>query len=95
MEQNYQQKKGLVMREVCGERVIIGEGTEAINFNKLISLNETAAFLWQEAGRQQQFSAQSLADALCAEYEVEKETALNDTNNILNDWKEADLIELA
>ena len=40
-------KKGFVLREVCGERVIMGEGLGAINFGKLLALNETAAWLWQ------------------------------------------------
>jgi len=35
-------KKGFVLREVCGERVIVGEGLGAINFGKLLALNETA-----------------------------------------------------
>ena len=33
------QKKGFVLREVCGENVIVAEGIETVNFNKLISLN--------------------------------------------------------
>ena len=32
-------KEGFVLREVCGERVIVGEGLGAINFGKLLSLN--------------------------------------------------------
>ena len=40
-------KKGFVLREVCGERVIMGEGLGAINFGKLLALNETAAWLWE------------------------------------------------
>ena len=42
-------KNGFVLREVCGERVIVGEGLEAINFGRLLCLNETAAWLWKEA----------------------------------------------
>ena len=41
-------KDGFVLREMCGENIVAGEGLEHINFNKLISLNSTAAFLWQE-----------------------------------------------
>jgi hypothetical protein len=40
-------KDGFVLREMCGENIITGEGLEHINFNKLISLNSTAAFLWK------------------------------------------------
>ena len=41
------QKEGFVLRTVCGEHVIVGEGLGTIDFGKLISLNETAAWLWK------------------------------------------------
>ena len=42
-------KKGFVLRQVCGENVIVGEGLDAINFGRMLCLNETAAWLWQKA----------------------------------------------
>ena len=60
-------KEGFVLREVCGEKVIVGEGLGAIDFGKLLSINETAAWLWNEAGRQVDFSVDSLAEAICEE----------------------------
>ena len=44
------QKEGFVLRTVCGEHVIVGEGLGTIDFGKLISLNETAAWIWKKAG---------------------------------------------
>ena len=57
-------KKGFVLREVCGEKVIVGEGLETINFGKLISVNDTAAMLWQKATELGDFTIEQLADAL-------------------------------
>ena len=59
-------KKGFVLREVCGERVIMGEGLGAINFGKLLTLNETAAWLWQQAQNMGDFTIEALAERLCA-----------------------------
>ena len=39
-------KDGFELREVCGEYVILSSGMENIDFSKIISLNESAAFLW-------------------------------------------------
>ena len=39
-------KKGFVLRQLLGEYVVTGEGLERVNFNKIISLNATAAYLW-------------------------------------------------
>ncbi len=87
------QKKGFVLREVCGENVIVAEGIETVNFNKLISLNETAAWLWNKATELGDFTEEQLADALCAEYDVEHERALNDIQKSVAQWKEIGLIE--
>lgn len=38
-------KNGFVIREICGEKVLSGEGSDFVNFNKLIRLNDSAAYL--------------------------------------------------
>ena len=86
-------KEGFVLREVCGEKVIVGEGLGAIDFGKLLSINETAAWLWNEAGRQVEFTVDSLAEALCGEYEVDIETARVDVDRLLTQWKELGILE--
>ena len=86
-------KKGFVLRDVCGEKVIMGEGVGALDFGKLLCLNETAAWLWQQAERSGDFTVESLADALCDEYEVSKETALKDVAAIVDEWKKVNVIE--
>ena len=40
-------KKGFVLRRMCGEHVVTADSLEQINFNKLVTLNESAAYLWQ------------------------------------------------
>ncbi len=86
-------KKGFVLREVCGERVITGEGLEAINFGKLLALNETAAYLWKQATEQGDFTIDSLTEKLCEDFEVEKETAAADVADILKKWQEVGVVE--
>lgn len=87
------QKKGFVLRTVCGENVIVGEGLETINFGKLISLNESAAYLWKRATDMGDFTAQQLADALQEEYEVSSEQALNDVERIISEWQKVGIVE--
>ena len=87
------QKKGFVLRDICGEKAIVGEGVETVNFGKLISLNDTAAWLWEKAAELGDFTLEQLADAICEEYDVERSQALSDIQNILDTWKEIGLIE--
>jgi len=87
------QKEGFVLRTVCGENVIVGEGLGTIDFGKLISLNETAAWLWKKAGEMGEFSVDTLVDALCEEYEVGAEQARADVQKIVAQWQELGIVE--
>lgn len=70
-------KDNFELRNVCGENVVIGTGIENVDFDRIIHLNETGAFLWQEA-QKGDFSVDSLTKALLNEYEVEESTARAD-----------------
>ena len=85
-------KDNFVLRDVCGENVIIAEGVENIDFSKIISLNDTAAFLWKKAKDKGEFTYDNLADELCAEYEVEKEQAEIDVRTVVDAWKKEGLV---
>ena len=56
-------KNDFKLREICGEYVVTAEGMQAVDFTKLVSLNETAAFLWKAAEKQGEFTVASLAQA--------------------------------
>ena len=86
-------KKGFILRTVCGENVIVGEGLDAINFGRMLCLNETAAWLWKQALEQGDFTADSLAAALCNEYDVTLDQALADVKETINQWTELKVVE--
>ena len=86
-------KKGFVLRDVCGERVIIGEGLGAINFGKMLALNESAAWLWKQAQAMGDFTIESLADKLCEEYDVEPDEARRDVTDIVAEWQQVEVVE--
>ncbi|MBR3456317.1 MAG: PqqD family protein [Bacteroidaceae bacterium] len=86
------QKKGFVLRNVCGDNVIVGEGLEQINFNKLLTLNDTATFLWNETGKGE-FTIESLVEALTEQYDVDPDVATTDVKRTLDRWLELGLIE--
>lgn len=86
-------KQGFVLREVCSEHVIVGEGLGAVNFGKLLALNESAAWLWKEALAQGDFTISSLAERLCEEYEVSPEQAQADVAAIIADWQKVEVLE--
>lgn len=86
-------KEGFVLREVCGQNVIVGEGLDAINFGRMLCLNDTAAWIWKKAQQEGEFTAEEIASALCEEYDVEPERALADVKATLGQWQELNVIE--
>ena len=86
-------KKDFVLREVCGENVIMGENLKAIDFRKILTLNESAAWLWKEAKAQGDFTVESLTERLCEEYDVTAEEARSSVADILEKWDKEGVIE--
>ena len=82
-----------MLREVCGERVIVGEGLGAINFGKLLALNESAAWLWKQAQEMGDFTIEALADKLSGEYDVTADEARADVTAIVTEWQKVDVVE--
>lgn len=85
-------KKGFVLRQMCGENIVTAEGLEHINFNKLISLNATAAFLWEKV-EGKEFTAEEMAQYLVEEYGIDMELALTDAGKLAQAWIDAGIAE--
>ncbi len=77
-------KKDFVLREVCGQNVVVGDGLKAIDFRKLLALNKSAAWLWKEAQAQGDFTVESLTDKLCEEYDVTAEEARSCVTDLID-----------
>ena len=86
-------KQGFRLRPLGDEFMLIGESLEQINFNKMITMNETAAFLWNKVADGRIFEAQTLASFLLDEYEVAEEQALTDSQTTIDSWLQAGIIE--
>ena len=84
-------KEGFILRTICGEHVVVGEGLSQVNYNKLISLNGSAAWLWEQV-KGRDFSAEDLTALLLDRYEVAEEQARADALKLLNVWKENNLV---
>lgn len=77
--------EGFRLRQVMGQATVIGEGVGQINFNKLITLNSTAAYLWQSV-EGKEFSTEQLAGLLTERYGIDMTTAQKDATAIAKEW---------
>lgn len=87
-------KEGFEIQNVCGEYIIVPAGVENVDYSKIISLNETAAYLWESVAAKVSFTIDDLVELLLAEYEVEEEIAREDCELIVERWKEMELLEI-
>lgn len=85
-------KKGFNIVDICGEKVLVAEGKENIDFCNIIGMNDSAAYLWEAIG-DGDFTAETLAKMLTKEYDVTYETALADTAALIEKWLETGIIE--
>lgn len=85
-------KNGFNLRTVCGENILVAEGEENIDFSNIISMNESSAYLWNSI-QGKDFEVKDLVDLLIEMYEVDEETATCDARLLVDQWKQAEIIE--
>jgi len=76
---------GFTLRPFGKQYILLGESVEQVNFNKMLRMNETAAYLWQELDGKE-FAVEDMANLLCQEYEVEHAQALADAEVLAQEW---------
>lgn len=74
-------KKGFVLREVCGDYMVVPVGAASIDFKSVIRLNETGAFVWRliEEGK----SENEIAEEITTTYNIDKDTARDDVQRFM------------
>lgn len=85
-------KSGFVVEKVGSRYLAVAVGVRADEFNALIRMNESGAFIWgcfADADR----SVDEVADLLAAEYGIDRERALGDVKLFEAKLREADLID--
>ena len=85
-------KKGFSLRTLGQEYILVAEGLEAIDFNRMISMNESAAFLWKEV-EDKEFDAETLMGLLVDNYGISREVARHDVAVLLESWIAAGVID--
>ena len=82
---------GFTLRALAGEYILVGESLAQVNFNKMIALNSSAAYIWQEIDGKE-FTPDDLKKLLLDKYEVDEQTAAKDSEAIAKSWIEAGVV---
>ena len=78
-------KEGFLMRQVAGQTVVLPSGDE-LDLNMMITLNETAAFLWERLTKET--TEEALVAALLGEYDCDEATAKRAVANFVEKLEE-------
>jgi hypothetical protein len=84
-------KNDFILRKVAGSYVVVPVGRLTLDFNGIINLNETGAFLFEIL--QQGAEREDLIARLLDEYEVERDRAEADVDKFLAAVKDANVLE--
>lgn len=85
-------KEGFNSRTIAGEFIVVPSGRQRVDFNKVISMNGTAAYLWQKL-EGKEFTIEDMAALLLEEYDVTPEKAAADSQDLAAKWQEAGLLD--
>ena len=77
-----QVKEGFMLREIVGEWVVVPIGNRLVEFNGIMSLNDSGRFLWELL--QTEKSIDELVDAMLKEYAIDRVTAKADIEEFIS-----------
>ena len=84
-------KQGYILREVAGNYIVVAVGEAVKNFNGIINLNETGAFLWKQL--QEGATEEQLQKAMLEEYDVQEDVAQKDIKAFIDKLNEKGLLD--
>ena len=86
----YQRTNEVVCREVGGESILVPIRNRVGDLESIFVLSPVAARIWSLLDRA--ISADEIIDTICAEFEVDRETASGDVNELLASLEVASLV---
>ncbi len=84
-------KDDFILRKVADSYVVVPVNSMTIDFNGIINLNETGAFLFEIL--QKGADKQTLLKKLMSEYEVSADKAESDIDKFIQKLKDEDILE--
>lgn len=84
-------KKGFMLRSVANRHVVVAVGQASVDFNGLITLNDTGAFIWEELSKGCTYD--ELLEKMLEVYDVDEKTAREGIDSFLKTARSANLIE--
>lgn len=83
--------RGFKLMNIADQNIIVPLGAQNVNFNTMISLNNSGAFLWQQI--QEEKKEVELLCAMLEEYDIDEKTAVEDIKIFVSKLRAAGMLE--
>lgn len=85
-------KSGFLLRSIAGTQIVVPTGSRCREFNGMITLNDTAAFIWKKL--EEGAAEDEIVSAILAVYEdVDESGARRSVQHVITKLREAGCIE--
>ncbi|MCF0160014.1 MAG: PqqD family peptide modification chaperone [Bacteroidaceae bacterium] len=84
---------GFRLRTIAGEHYVMGEGIKQVGYNKILTLNDAAAWLWREV-EGKEFSIKSITELILDKYSFSQEQAEFCAKDTIQNWLDLQIIEV-
>lgn len=86
-------KKTYKLKQIGEEFVVMNNQATSVDFTQIITLNESAAWLWQQLEEIESFDKTTIVQLLLDEYEVDEIVAQADADTFIQHLTEHHFIE--
>ena len=83
-------KKEFMVRNIMGENILVPKGSTAMDFNGLITLNETALDIWNILPEAKDEA--EVVERMLGIYDIDRATLEKDVKAFLQQLREADML---
>ncbi len=84
-------KEGFMLRNFGEDYIVVAVGDDADNFNKLITLNNVGAFIYEQLN--QDITFEEICKRVLDKYDIDSNTAQTDVKAFLDNVRKAGLLD--
>ncbi|MCD7904101.1 MAG: PqqD family protein [Clostridiales bacterium] len=84
-------KKGFMLRKIQNTAVVVPFGASSVDFNNIMNLNETGAFIWTKL--EEETTEEAVVKALTSQYDIDEATAKADAAEFIAALRKNNLLD--
>ena len=84
-------KEEYILQNIADKWVVINTNAKSVNFNKILSLNESGKFLWEQL--ENGTEAEDLVNALMEHFGIDEDLARADVEKFIRELKDLECLD--